>query len=114
LIGTNPRMIVFSEWALSDPSAYSYVRPILNANDGTVIFLSTPRGKNSLWELYQIAQQSPEWFCYKLTLDDTQHISIHDIEREIASGEISRDLAQQEYFCFPESQSILTMDGVRS
>ena len=99
LIGTNPRMIIFSEWALSDSRAYSYVRPILNANDGTVMFLSTPRGKNHMWELYQIASQLDDWFVYKLTVEDTKHISLHDIEREIASGEISRDLALQEYWC---------------
>lgn len=99
LIGTNPRMVVFSEWALSDSRAYNYVRPILNANLGTVIFLSTPRGKNHLWELYNIAKELPDWFVYKLTIDDTNHISLHDIQREIANGEISEDLAQQEYYC---------------
>lgn len=98
LIGTNPRMIVFSEWALSDQRAYSFVRPILNANDGSVIFLSTPRGKNHLWELYNIARHLPEWFCYKLTIEDTHHVSLHEIEREIETGEISRDLAEQEYW----------------
>lgn len=100
LVGTNPRMIVFSEYALADSRAYTLAaRPILNANEGTAIIVSTPRGKNSLWELYNIAQNSKEWFCQKLTLDDTQHVSKTDIEREIASGEISRDLVEQEYYC---------------
>lgn len=99
LIGTNPRMIVFSEYALSDSRAYTLAaRPIMNANDGVVLIVSTPRGKNSLWELYQIALNSKDWFCYKLSLDDTQHVSVHEIEKEIASGEISRDLALQEYW----------------
>ena len=35
-----------------------------------------------MWELYNIAEQSPEWFCYKLTLDDTKHIPIEEIEKE--------------------------------
>jgi hypothetical protein len=97
LVGTNPRMVVFSEYALADSRALQFVRPILNANGGTVIILSTPRGRNHLWELYNIAKESPDWFCYKLTLEDTQHISWEEIQREVASGEISEDLVAQEY-----------------
>lgn len=100
LVGTNPRMVIMSEYALADPRAYYFIRPILNANGGTMIILSTPRGKNSLWELYNIAKNNPEeWFCSKLTLQDTQHISWDEIQKEIQAGEISEDLAMQEYFC---------------
>ena len=100
LVGTNPRMVVMSEYALADPAAYHYVRPILNANGGTMMILSTPRGKNALWDLYNIAKDNPkEWYCSTLTLDDTKHISWEEIKKEIESGEISEDLAMQEYFC---------------
>ncbi len=98
LVGTNPRMVVMSEYALADPRAYHFIRPILNANGGTMMIVSTPRGKNHLWELFNIAQQSSDWFCNKLTLEDTKHISWEEIKKEIASGEISEDLAMQEYF----------------
>lgn len=98
LMGTNPQGVVFSEYALQDPRAYQYIRPILTANDGWALFISTPRGKNHLWELYQIASQSDEWFAYKLTVDDTQHISLHAIEKERAEGIMSDDLIQQEYY----------------
>lgn len=98
LMGTNPQGVVFSEYALQDPLAYQYIRPILTANEGWALFISTPRGKNHLWELYNIAQQSPEWFCYKLTLDDTQHIPLSEIEKERQEGIMSEDLIQQEYY----------------
>lgn len=98
LMGTNPQGVVFSEYALQDPRAYQYIRPILTANNGWALFLSTPRGKNHLWELYQIAQSSPQWFCYKLTVEDTNHISLHDIEKERADGLMSEDLIRQEYY----------------
>jgi hypothetical protein len=98
LVGTNPRMVVFSEYALADPNAYAYVRPILTANDGVAIFVSTPRGKNHLWDTYQIALESDNWFVEKLTVDDTKHISIDEIKHEIATGEMSEDLANQEYW----------------
>lgn len=98
LMGTNPVGIVFSEYALQDPTAYQYLRPILLANDGWSLFVSTPRGKNHLWELYNIAKESDNWFCSKLSINETGHISLFEIEKEIAEGLISQDLAYQEYF----------------
>ena len=99
LIGTNPRMVIFSEYALADPRAYTLgARPILNANDGAVIIISTPRSKNALWDLYNIALQNESWYVSKLTLDDTKHVSVEDIQSEIASGEISQDMVNQEYY----------------
>jgi hypothetical protein len=65
---------------------------------GWALFISTPRGKNHLYELYQIALHSENWFAMKLTLDDTQHISLAEIERERAEGVMSEDLIQQEYY----------------
>lgn len=99
LVGTNPQGLIFSEYALQDPRAYAFVRPILAANDGWALFISTPRGKNHLWELYNIAMNSEDWFAYKLTIDDTQHIPMREIEKERAEGIMSDDLIQQEYYC---------------
>lgn len=99
LVGTNPRGCVFSEYALQDPRAYQFLRPILLVNDGWALFISTPRGKNHMYDLFQIAKHSPDWFTYKLSVEDTQHISLHEIEKERAEGLMSDDLIQQEYFC---------------
>jgi len=98
LVGTNPVMVVFSEFALADDRAYKFVRPILNANDGTVVILSTPRGRNSFYDLYQIAKNSADWYCEHLTINDTGHIPIESIKKDIVLGEISEELAQQEYW----------------
>lgn len=99
LMGTNPQGVVFSEYALQDPRAYQYIRPILTANDGWALFISTPRGKNHLWELYQIALDNDDWYAYKLSVEDTGHISLADIDKERAEGLMSEDLIQQEYYC---------------
>lgn len=99
LMGTNPIGIVFSEYALQDPRAYQFLRPILLVNDGWALFISTPRGKNHLWELYNIAKDSKDWYVSKLSIEETGHISVFDIQKEIHEGLISEDLAQQEYFC---------------
>lgn len=100
LVGANPIGCVFSEYALiNDRRVYQLIRPILSANDGWCIMISTPRGRNHLWDLWKIAQDNPqEWFSYRLTLDDTKHIPLEQIEIERQSGEMSEDLIQQEYY----------------
>jgi len=99
LVGTNPQGIVFSEYALQDPRAYQFLRPILVANNGFALFISTPRGKNHFFTLYEVARQSKDWYCLKLSINETQHISLYEIEKERAEGLMSEDLIQQEYFC---------------
>jgi len=99
LMGTNPAGVVFSEYAMQSPLAYQYLRPILLANDGWSLFISTPRGKNHFWELYNIATNNQEnWFVSKLSVLDTGHISVEKINNEIAEGLMSEDLSQQEYY----------------
>src|SRR5690348_10801527 len=98
LVGTNPQGVVFSEYAIQDPRAYQFLRPILVANDGWCLFVSTPRGKNRLITLYGIARTNPEWYCLKLSVDQTNHIPLEFIEKERAEGLMSDDLIQQEYY----------------
>ena len=112
LRGTNPFGVIFSEYSTQNPAAYATVRPILAANGGWVIFVSTPFGKNHFWDLYQIALNSKDWFCYHLTLDDTNHIPMEEINSLRLSGEMSEAMISQEFFCFPGDQQVLTADGL--
>lgn len=99
LVGSNPLAIVFSEYALQDPRAYQFLRPILVANDGWAMFVSTSRGKNHFYELYKIAQDNPkDWFISRLTIDDTGVVSPELIQKERDEGLMSEDLIQQEYY----------------
>ena len=94
IVGTNPVGIIYSEYALQDPNAYTFARPILAANDGWACFLSTPRGKNNLYDLYNIALDNPSiWFATKLTIDDTKHITPEALEQERIDA--SEDMIQQ-------------------
>lgn len=99
LVGTNPHMVIFSEFALSDSEAYKFVRPILSANGGKLVIVSTPRGRNFFYDMYNVALQNPDdWFVSHLTVEDTKHISIDEIMKERELGEMSEDLQQQEYW----------------
>jgi hypothetical protein len=98
LMGTNPKICVFSEYALQTPDAWDFIRPILKVNGGTAIFISTPRGRNHFFDLFEMAKTQPDWFVEKLTYKDTGVLTDEDIKKEIAEG-MSEELAQQEYLC---------------
>ena len=66
LVGTPPVGIVFSEFALANPNAWGYLRPILANNGGWAMFVSTPRGKNHLYTLHNHAKDSEDWFAESL------------------------------------------------
>jgi hypothetical protein len=104
LVGANPVGVVFSEWSLTDPRAWDYVRPILAQNGGWAVFVYTPRGKNHGFELYDIARHRPDWFGEKLTVEDTGILTPEIIGEERASG-MSEALVQQEYYCSFEAAS---------
>lgn len=98
LMGTNPYGVIYSEYALQNPKAREFISPILAANGGWEIIQSTPRGKNHLWNLYSYAEKSPNWKTIKLTLDDTKHIPMEELERMRDTG-VSEDFIQQEFYC---------------
>lgn len=99
IVGTNPIGCVFSEFSLQDPKAWQLIRPILAENGGWAIFNFTPRGANHGKDLYDMAlNRSVDWFCQKLTVDDTHVLTPEDIQKERDEG-MSEDFVQQEYFC---------------
>lgn len=98
LMGTNPKIVVFSEYALQSSDAWDFIRPIIKVNGGTAIFISTPRGRNSFYDLFEMAKTQPDWWVQKLTYKDTGVLTEEDIKKEIAEG-MSEELALQEYEC---------------
>jgi phage terminase large subunit len=98
LMGTNPKILVFSEYAMHTPVVWDYMSPIVNANDGWAIFISTPRGKNHFYDMTQIAQDNPDrWFYEILPNDKTNVFTEEQIEEERKRH--SEEFVQQEYFC---------------
>jgi len=61
---------------------------------------NTPRGHNHFFDLYNVAKDNPEdWFSSFLTVEDTGHIDVDLIQKEINEGVMSYDIARQEYYC---------------
>jgi len=104
LVGTNPVGVIFSEFAVADPKAWDYIRPILAENGGWALFIYTPRGKNHGKKLFDMAQGNPKWYSSLLTVDDTfrpngTHVISPDIIAEERAEGMSEEKILQEYFC---------------
>ena len=105
LVGSPPVGVVFSEYALSDPSSWSFLRPILAENGGWALFISTPRGRNHFARLVEFALRDDEWFGQVLSVDDTKAIGQDVINRErreltAERGEKEANaIIRQEYYC---------------
>lgn len=105
LVGTPPIGVVFSEWALSDPQAWSLIRPILLENGGWSIFITTPRGRNHAHRMYEMARNSDDWFAEHLTAEHTGVFTQAQLDNERAEllaergQEDGEAIYDQEYMC---------------
>lgn len=104
LIGSSPMGIVFSEYAVANPAAWAYLRPILLENGGWALFISTPRGKNHFHLLHERTARDPGWFRESLTNDETSVFTPEQLEAELRElqrehgDSFGKSLWLQEYF----------------
>lgn len=104
-VGAGVAGIVYSEWALANPGAWAYHRPILEENNGWASFITTPRGHNHAKDMFAYAQRTPGWFAEMLTIEDTASLSAEQIaialeEYKTLYGEdVGRAQFEQEYMC---------------
>jgi len=104
-VGSGAAGIVYSEWALANPSAWAYHRPMLEENNGWAVFITTPRGRNHALTMFNHAKQSPDWFAELLTAKDTDALTaeaLAETEREyiaLYGEDVGRAQMQQEYYC---------------
>lgn len=97
LVGSNPVHVTYSEYALMSPKAREYLRPIIAENDGSELFISTPRGYNHFHDLYEFAKTSKLWFCSRLSVHDTGVIPESVLEEEKKT--MPEELFRQEFEC---------------
>ena len=95
--GTNPSMVILSEYAYMEHATeiYDVIRPILAANNGTVIIVTTPWGKNATWHLYNIAKELPDWKVIERKYSQILHIPEEIMEQE--KKQMSREKYLQEF-----------------
>jgi hypothetical protein len=84
LVGSPPAGVVFSEWALAKPDAWTYIRPILAENGGWALFLWTPRGRGHATRAFEARSRDPEWFTLKSPATETDVFTPEQLARERA------------------------------
>jgi phage terminase large subunit len=110
LVGASPVHVTFSEWSLTDPRAYDFVRPILRENNGSVSFIYTPRGYNHGHTTLQIARKLPGAFTAVMNIRDTGVLTEADMAIERAQG-MAEELIQQEFYCDFSSANVGAIVG---
>jgi phage terminase large subunit len=116
LVGAPPAGIVYSEWALSNPSARAYLRPILAENNGWQIFNTTPRGRNHAYTTLKSAEKimlgGGDAFAQVLDATQTGVFTPERLEIELRAyiadfGEdYGRAKFEQEYLCSFEAANL--------
>jgi hypothetical protein len=105
LVGSNPIGVVFSEWSLTDPRIWDYIRPILMENGGWAWFIFTPRGYNHGFDIKEIAESNEDWFYSLKTIEDTGVLTRADVDKELRDG-MPEELVQQEFYCSFSSANV--------
>lgn len=82
LVGSAPIGIVFSEWAISHPAALAYLSPILRENKGWSLFITTPRGRNHAFRMYEDYAATDGYFAQRLDAEQTQVFTAAELEEE--------------------------------
>ena len=105
LIGTGVRGVVFSEWSTANPSAWAYIKPIIDENDGWAMFPTTPRGRNHAHRMLEHARARKDWYAQVLPAGDTAVFSAEQLEEARAElitlygEEMGAAQFEQEYLC---------------
>ena len=105
LVGAGVAGVTFSEWALANPASWAYIRPMVAENDGWAAFITTPRGENHAFSMYQRGLERKDWFSQKLDVYQTgvmSDLALHEALEEytdIYGDDFGRAMFDQEYRC---------------
>ena len=105
LVGSGVAGVVFSEWALANPSAWGYIRPMVEENGGWAAFITTPRGNNHAKAMYDMARSNPKWFAEVSDVHTTGALSQEALDEALAEYraiyglDFGLALFEQEYLC---------------
>jgi phage terminase large subunit len=105
LVGSPPIGLVMSEWALANPAAWAYLRPILLENGGWAFFIYTARGRNHGHKTWVLSQTETDWYGVRQTARDTDVFTPEQLDGELREyisdygEEDGTALFEQEYLC---------------
>lgn len=104
-VGSGPVGIAYSEWALCNPAAWAYHKPMIEESDGVAAFITTPRGENHAKTMYDRAKGSDLWFAELSSITDTRALSDEQLAESLSEYQdlygidLGRAMFEQEYYC---------------
>ena len=94
--------IVLDEYADMRPRIWGeIIRPLLADRLGWAVFIGTPKGHNSFWDVYSNALNNPEWYVKTLRASQTNLLPASELAD--AAKMMSQDQYLQEFECDFES-----------
>ena len=89
---------VFDETQSIKPTIFpEVIRPALADRKGWCIFIGTPKGRNSFYQLYEQAKKNPKWYACTYKASETDILD--EEELQAAKDVMSKDLYEQEFEC---------------
>lgn len=108
-VGAGPVFIAYSEWALCNPAAWAYHRPMIEETNGGAVFITTPRGKNHAYDMYQRNKKrmidDPRYYAGLSSISDTNALTPEQLQEaldeyiDLYGAEMGRSMYEQEYEC---------------
>ncbi len=89
---------MFDEAAFMSEDVFSkIIGPALADRNGWCSFLTTPNGQNWIWQMYNDAENKPDWFRYKANVYEIGALAPEEIEA--AKQRMSEEEFNQEFMC---------------
>lgn len=104
-VGSGPKGIAYSEWALSNPAAWAYHSPMIRESKGFAAFITTPRGNNHAKTMFDRARGNDAWFAQLLSIHDTKALTPDVLAealeeyQDLHGQDMGLALFEQEYLC---------------
>ena len=90
--------VILDEVAQMPAETWTHVvRPMLADRQGWGIFIGTPQGKNAFFELWEKAEDAPDWQRFMLKAEETGFIKAEELEA--SRKEMSEAAFAQEFEC---------------
>lgn len=104
LRGEGLDFLVLDEYASMERAAWTEVlRPSLSDRQGKALFIGTPRGHNHFHELFETAQQQPDWGTFRFTTEQGGNVTAGELKS--AARSLDPRTYEQEYQASFENRS---------
>lgn len=90
--------VILDEYADMRPSVWGeIIRPLLADRRGWAVFIGTPKGKNSFWDIYERSSSHSDWFSLSLKASNSGLIAADELAD--ARKGMTEDQYLQEFEC---------------